>query len=371
MYPSLQILGVASIEPGCQSAFWPMEGASHEGADGPIYRRRELAIDEFPCGQVSRLSVELVANSLGQDVLLPLLVARGRQEGPTFGLTAAVHGNELNGIRLIHDLMRRLDPRELNGTVVAVVVVNVPGLHRHQRDFAEGGDLNHIFPGRADGGAAEVYAHRFLERVVNRFDYLVDLHTASFGRVNSVYVRADMTHPATAAMAYLQRPQIIVHNPPSDYTLRGAAMDLGIPSITLEIGDPQRFQPSYVRSSQIGLRAVLAAAGMIPHPDMDEIPEPILCERSYWTYTDRGGLLEVIPKPTESLVARQRVAVLRNAFGDVVREYCAPEDGVVVGKSVNPVGHTGARILHLGVVAPEDHGFRRRQTGRTMLGATS
>ncbi|MDH4282202.1 MAG: succinylglutamate desuccinylase/aspartoacylase family protein, partial [Myxococcales bacterium] len=224
---------------------------------GPIHRCRELVIDEFPRGRVSRLYVDLVANGLAQDILLPLLVARGKKDGPVFGLTAAVHGNELNGIRVIHDLMHRLDPKQLSGTVVAVVVVNVPGLHRHQREFVDGEDLNHIFPGREDGSVSEVYAHRILDRIVNRFDYLVDLHTASFGRVNSLYVRADMTHPATATMAYLQRPQIIVHNPPSDYTLRGAAMDLGIPSITLEIGDPQTFQPGYVRSSRIGIRAVL------------------------------------------------------------------------------------------------------------------
>lgn len=348
-----------------------MKGESQVPAIGPIQRRRELAIEEFPRAQVSRLHLELVANGLGQDILLPILVARGRREGPVFGLTAAVHGNELNGIRVIHDLVQRLDPEQLSGTLVAVVVVNVPGLHRHQRQFVEGGDLNHVFPGRLDGDVGEVYAHRVLDRIVSRFDYLVDLHTASFGRVNSLYVRADMTHPTTAAMAYLQRPQIIVHKPPSDYTLRGAAMDLGIPAITVEIGDPQKFQPSYVRSSQIGLRAVLAAAGMIPRRTLPEGPEPLLCEHSYWMYTDRGGLLEVMPEPRGRVVAEEPVAVLRNAFGDVVREYRAPEDGVVVGKSVNPVGQTGARILHLGVLARDDHAFQRRQPGQIVLRAAS
>jgi len=337
---------------------------------GHIHRCRELAIDEFPRGRVSRLYVDLVANGLAQDILLPLLVARGKKDGPVFGLTAAVHGNELNGVRVIHDLMHRLDPKQLSGTVVAVVVVNVPGLHRHQREFVDGEDLNHIFPGREDGSVSEVYAHRILDRIINRFDYLVDLHTASFGRVNSLYVRADMTHPATATMAYLQRPQIIVHNPPSDYTLRGAAMDLGIPSITLEIGDPQTFQPGYVRSSRIGIRAVLAAAGMLPRRPVSEGPEPVLCERSHWMYTDRGGLLEVLPRPTERVSRDERVAVLRNAFGDVIREYQAPEDGIVIGKSVNPVGQTGARILHVGIIAPTDHGFQRRTPSSTTLKAS-
>ncbi len=344
-----------------------MEGDLQNGVSGPIRRGRELVVEEFPRGQLSRLYIDLVANGLAQDILLPVLVLRGRKEGPVFGLTAAVHGNELNGIGVIHGLMHHIKPEKLRGTVVAVVVVNVPGLHRHQREFVDGGDLNHIFPGRADGNVSEVYAHRLLERVVSRFDYLVDLHTASFGRVNSLYVRADMTHVVTATMAYLQRPQIIVHNPPSDYTLRGAAMDLGIPSITLEIGDPQRFQANYVRSSRIGLRAVLAAAEMLPRRPVAVGSEPVVCQSSQWMYTDRGGLLQVLPRPTELVKAGERVAVLRNAFGDVIREYEAPEDGIVIGKSVNPVGQTGARILHLGAVATPDQAFQRRMRGRSRL----
>ena len=148
-------------------------------------------------------------------------------------------------------------------------------------------------------------------------------------------------------------------------------MDLGIPSITLEIGDPQKFQPSYVRSSRIGLRTVLAAAGMLARRPVAEGPEPILCERSRWMYTDRGGLLEVLPRPTDLVSRGERVAILRNAFGDAIREYHAPEDGIVIGKSVNPVGQTGARILHLGSVAPEEHGFQRRARGPATLKAGS
>jgi len=344
-----------------------MEGDMRNGVPGEIHRHRELVIDEFPRGRLSRLYVDLVANGLAQDILLPVLVARGKRDGPVFGLTAAVHGNELNGIRVIHDLMHHIHPRQLSGTVVAVAVVNVPGLHRHQREFVDGADLNHMFPGREDGNVAEVYAHRILDRIVSRFDFLVDLHTASFGRVNCVYVRADMTHSATATMAYLQRPQIIVHNPASDYTLRGAAMDLGIPSITLEIGDPQRFQPNYIRSSRTGLRSVLAAAGMLPRRPVAEGAEPVLCEHSGWMYTDRGGLLEVLPGPMDTVRKDQRVAVLRNAFGDIIREYSAPADGVVIGKSVNPVGQTGARILHLGAVAAAEHDFHRRGPGLSKL----
>ena len=309
-----------------------------------------LELEALPPGQVTRLLVTLAHDGLGRPTSVPVLVARGARPGPVFGLTAAVHGNELNGIPVIHRLVQRLDMKHLRGTVVAVVVVNLPGYHGHERKFSDGADLNHLFPGVPDGNAGQVWAHRLLDRVVGRFDYLVDLHTASFGRVNSLYVRADMSQPETAQMARLQRPQIILHNPASDHTLRGAAEELGIHSITVEIGDPQRFQPEYIRRSLAGIRAVMAEHGMIRRRKPSEAPPPVVCSDSDWLHTDCGGLLEVFPNVTDVLEPGDAIARLHSVFGDVLREYRAPRAGVVIGKSTNPVAQTGSRIIHLGVV---------------------
>lgn len=320
-----------------------------------------LEPEELPSGRISRLLIEVAHDALSRPIQLPVLAARGHRPGPVFGLTAALHGNELNGIPVIQRFFQRLDPRSLRGTVVGVIVVNVPGYLNHERTF-DHWDLNHMFPGEAQGNAASVYVNRVIERIVRRFDMMIDLHTASSGRVNSLYVRADMTQAESARMAYLQRPQIIVHNPPSDRTLRGAAGELGIPAITLEIGNPGRFHRDYIKRSLTGLRAVLAHFKMLRQRPVSPGPPPVLCERSYWTYTDRGGLLEVAPQVTEFVAAGQAVAQLSTPFGDVIADYHAPEPGVIVGHSINPVAETGARILHLGIPArPDDPRFHRRE----------
>ncbi|MDG1480651.1 MAG: succinylglutamate desuccinylase/aspartoacylase family protein [Myxococcota bacterium] len=300
---------------------------------------------------------------MGTPLRIPALVARGRKNGPIFGLTAAIHGNELNGIPVIHRLLRSLDLGRLRGSVVGVPVLNVPSLLIQQRRFNDNRDLNHIFPGKPNGHASQIYVHRILERIIKPLDVLVDLHTASFGRANSLYIRADMTDPTTARMAYLQRPQIIVHNPPADGTLRGAAQDLGIPSITLEIGDPQRFQREYIRQTLAGLRAMLADQGMIPKRPRALGVMPVLCSSSSWQYTDRGGLLEVLPRVTQKLEKGDIIARLTDIYGDEICEYSAVEGGVVIGHAVNPIAQTGARILHLGKIAPpDDPHFQGRYT---------
>ena len=133
-----------------------------------------LSVEDLPRGRRTRLSIELVHDGLGRSIKVPVIVARGERDGPVFGVTAAVHGNEINGIPVIHRLLERLDLKKLRGTVVAVIVVNVPGYLLHQRNFADGTDLNHIMPGKPDGNVAQVYGHRFIERIVKQFNYLVD-----------------------------------------------------------------------------------------------------------------------------------------------------------------------------------------------------
>lgn len=315
-----------------------------------------LDLDGVPAESRARFYVEIAGSGIGVPLAVPVMVARGRKAGPTFGITAAVHGNELNGIPVIHRLFDRIDLSKLRGTLVGVPVVNVVGFARRTRLFVEGMDLNHIMPGRPDGNAAEVYAYRFIDRVVRKLDVLVDLHTASLGRVNSLYVRADLSRPDTARIAYRLRPQIILHNPASDGTLRAAAADLGIPAVTLEIGNPQRFHPEFVRTSVVGLRSVIADWGMLPRRKVSPGPDPVLCRRSVWLYTQQGGLLRVAPTVVDHVKKGSVLAQVTNIFNDPVEQIVAPFDGIVIGRSVDPVAQSGARVVHLGQPADStDH----------------
>ena len=300
-------------------------------------------------GTLGKYMLHMVTDGMATPIYVPVMVARGISDGPVVGITAAVHGNELNGIPVIQRLMSDLDPSKLRGTVVGVPGVNMPSLVRKKRRFIDGVDLNHVMPGRVDGTVSQVYAYRVVERLVKHFDYLFDLHTASFGRVNSYYIRADMANEEVRAMALHQRAQIIVHNPPGDGTLRGSADDLGIPAITLEVGDPNTFQRGVIRSTATGIHNFLIDKGLIDGDIEAASEESIRCKRSYWMYTDTGGLLSVKPRITDRVKLGDVVAVLRNPFGDEIRSYTAPEDGVVIGHSVSPVCQTGGRVLHLGI----------------------
>ena len=311
---------------------------------------RWLNIEEFAPGTTTRAWVHVINNGLGEAVRISVIVAKGASDGPVFGLTAALHGNELNGIPVIQQLFAELDPNELAGTVVGVLVANVPAFIEERRKFNDGVDLNHIAPGKPGGDCSQLYMHRLIDRIVSRLDFLIDLHTASFGRVNSYYIRADMACDASARMARILNPDIILDNPPNDYTLRGHASQNGIRSITLELKDPHRFQFSVVDECVAGIRNILVDLGLISgliRPYDDE-QSTWVCDSSYWLYTDEGGFLTVLPALGEHVENGDEIAIVRTVFGDISKTIHAPESGVVIGKSVNPVNQSGSRILHLG-----------------------
>lgn len=308
-----------------------------------------LELGKAPSGAITRYWLYVVSDGMGMPVYIPVIVAKGLKEGPTLGLTAVVHGNELNGIPVIQQLFNQIDIAALEGTIVGVPVVNYPAMLRMERPFIDGVDLNQIMPGKANGNVSQVYAHRLVHSVICEFDYLIDLHTASFGRTNSYYIRVDMDHPVTRSMALLQNAQIIVHNHPAPGTLRAAAEALGIHAITLEVGNPNTFQKGMIRSSLTGIHNLLSHLGMIKNKIEPAAQEPVICKSSYWIYTDQGGIIHVRPELAAMVKKGEVIATLRNIFGDLIKEYPAPEDGVVIGKSVNPVNQTGGRILHLGI----------------------
>jgi predicted deacylase len=329
-------------------------------AQPPVPSIDSLDLSAIPAGTIQRFWLVLGEDTFQEPIKIPVLVAKGVADGPTLGVVAAIHGNELNGIAVIQRLFEGLEPAQLRGAIVAVPGANRLALELNQRTFPDGVDINRIFPGKPRGDESAQFAHRFYREVVPHLDLLIDLHTASFGRENSFYVRADLEQDTLATLARLQAPDIILHSTgkPSagqsagGLTLREAAAHDGVPGLTLELGNPQVYQPAMIERGLAGLQRAMAWLGMVTDaPDLPAGHQPAYCRRSYWLYTDTGGLLEVYPELGRRVAAGELIARLRNPFGEIIHEYFAPEDGVVIGKSSNPAGTNGARILHLGVLA--------------------
>jgi predicted deacylase len=318
-----------------------------EGVVGRPRRAQPIDLGEFPAATRSDLFVHIFESATGQPVLLPVVVARGAADGPVVGITATVHGNELNGIRIIHNLLDDLDLGRLRGSLVCAPIVNVPGFNLQQRCFSDGRDLNHCFPGKERGVPAEQYARAIARTLLPPCDYLIDLHTASVGRVNTLYLRADLLNPEVRRLALAMNAQIILHIRGADGTLRHAARKRSIHAVTMEAGVPSVFQGRMAFEGEGGILNALVELGLL-EGSVRLTREAIICHRSAWLRTTTGGLLKTHFGLGDRVQKGQLLAETLDPFGHAMQAYHAPRAGVVIGMAMNPLAVPGTRFCHLG-----------------------
>ncbi|MBT7237728.1 peptidase M14, partial [Candidatus Woesearchaeota archaeon] len=127
---------------------------------------------DAPKGKITRYQFEIAADGLGYPIKIPLIVAHGNKKGPILGVTAVIHGNEINGLPVIQRVMKEINIETLRGIVVGIPVLNIPGFLRETREFNNGIDLNQKIPGKENGNRSDVYAYRFFKRIISQFTHL-------------------------------------------------------------------------------------------------------------------------------------------------------------------------------------------------------
>ena len=314
-----------------------------------IKSKEELKLSALKRGEVHRIQIHLSDNSLGVPWRVPVIVIRGAKKGPTLGITAALHGDELNGISTIFKLIEEVHPASLKGSLILVPITNIPGYLINQRHFSDNVDLNRIMPGKEVGAASDIYSFQLTKKIISKFDLLLDLHTASHGRVNSLYLRADIENEDTRTLAYLQNPQIIVKKFDEQGTLRGWANDNGIPAITIEIGNSNAFQHDLIDETLEGILNTMRHFEMLDGEVKDLITDAVVCDHSFWIYSKKGGIIDVLPKLADQVKKGQVIARVYDVFGQIREEITSDRNGVVIGKNTRPKCDAGTRVLHLGV----------------------
>lgn len=307
---------------------------------------------EVEAGSKARLEWKASQSFSGSEVVSPVLVAHGIRQGPRLCLTAAVHGDELNGVEIVRRIANALDPAEMSGSVIAVPIVNLFGFSRNSRYLPDRRDLNRYFPGSPRGSIAARMAHGFFENVVRHCDALVDFHTGSFDRSNLPQIRADLTQESVLEFSRGFGATTVLQSRGSEGMLRVAATAAGIPSVTFEVGAPLRLQPEEIAFGVQAIDALLHKLAIIPdRPDWDE-PQPVYYQ-SRWVRASAGGMLISDVALGESVDRGQRLGLIIDPLANSERAIVAPFDGLVLGMAQNQVVLPGFAIFHIGEEANE------------------
>ena len=304
-------------------------------------------------GEQKEIRLEVSESYIADPLYVPVTVLRGASPGPTLFLTAAVHGDELNGVAIVRDLLNDQDFSALAGTILAVPVVNVPGFLNQTRTLPDRRDLNRSFPGNADGSFTSRLAHRIFSDVLCASDYGLDLHTAGGDRANYPHIRADLNDPRVAELADAFGCELIIHGAGPEGTLRRAAIGAGVPTIVYEAGSARVFERPFIDAGLRGTLNVLRHLRMLP----GEPVRPPIClqvKKSTWVRAGNGGILDLQVALGEPVRRRQVLSVNTNPFGRERNQLEAPAGGVVIGLTRSPLVHPGDAVCHLARIPARD-----------------
>lgn len=286
---------------------------------------------------------------------LPVTVVRGVREGPGLFLTAALHGDEVNGVEIIRRVLLQVDPRRLVGTLFAVPVVNVFGFIHQSRYLPDRRDLNRSFPGSPRGSLAARLAHTLLQEVVRHCRYGIDFHTGSLYRSNHPHVRADLDDPETRSLAGAFGAPIVLHAAPPAGTLRGAACRQGVRVLVYEGGEVLRFDAGVLEVGTAGALRVLGRLEMI-EPALAPAGVPSReARRSQWVRAPRGGILRLAVRLGDGVSRGQPIGLLAGPLGEHEARLRSPVAGTVIGLTDNPLVNRGDAVAHIAleVVEPD------------------
>lgn len=336
----------------------PARARPGPGARGEIVARKKSEISsdrtidlggvQIPPG--TRRTVDLPVAELytRAPLTMPVHIVNGARPGPTLFVSAAVHGDELNGVEIIRRLLKLKGLKSLHGSLLAVPIVNVHGFLDLSRYLPDRRDLNRSFPGSGKGSIAARLAHLFASEIVQHADCGIDIHTGAIHRKNLPQIRANLEDEQTLALARSFEVPVLINANVRDGSLREYAAERGIPMLLYEAGEALRFDEVGIRAGLKGVVNVMRELKMLPARRRSRKRiEPVVASGSSWIRAPGSGILRAHVKPGERVRRGDVLGVIGDAFGETEFEVTAPFSGLVIGRSLLPLVHEGDALFNV------------------------
>jgi len=279
---------------------------------------------------------------------IPVFVLHGKRPGPTLFVSAAIHGDELNGIEIVSRLIKARAIKNLRGTLIAIPMVNVYGVLNQSRYLPDRRDLNRCFPGSKKGSLAGRIARLFLDEIVSKCDYGIDLHTGAIHRSNLPQIRANLDDPATLEMAEAFGVPVLLNADIRDGSLRQAAADEGAKVLLYEAGEALRYDEFSISAGVKGIIKVMRQVGMLNKTkSVGHSIKPFVARQSGWVRANESGFVMHKAQLGDHVVKGDILAVISNPFGEQLGTIDSPSTGVVIGKQNIPLAQEGEAIYHI------------------------
>ncbi|MCE0495415.1 succinylglutamate desuccinylase/aspartoacylase family protein [Vibrio salinus] len=306
-------------------------------------------------GEKCQIDIPVARLYTDTELSIPVHVQRAEKKGPTVFVSAAVHGDELNGIEIIRRLIQ-LNLNVIRGTLILVPMVNVYGVLNQSRYLPDRRDLNRSFPGSLKGSLAARLANKFMTNIVRHCDYGIDLHTGAIHRSNLPQIRANLSDEKTLNLAEVFGVPVLINSVLRDGSLREAATEKGTRILLYEAGEALRFDELSIQAGVRGVKNILMNLGLLrKHRSKKRKIEPFVANKSEWIRAAGSGFVNEFTHLGEQVEKGQILAEINSPLGDLIQTVISTRSGIVIGKQKIPLVQEGDALFHIAYFGKDEN----------------
>lgn len=313
--------------------------------------------EKIALGESKTIQFNIAKLYTATKIEIPVIVERAPVEGPTVLITAGIHGDEINGIEIVRQLIAKKINKPKKGTIICIPILNVFGFVSMTRQFPDGHDLNRVFPGSKNGSLASRVAHHFTKEILPHADYCLDFHTGGASRFNAAQIRVTPKDYIALRYAKVFNAPFIVFSKILEKSYRQTCLKMNIPCLLFEGGKSMSSDREIIENGVAGTLRFLSYLEMLS--TKTNVPKPeeksIIIERSSWIRASRSGLLHVKISINSFVKKGELLAVITDPYGTMRIQVKAPNEGYIINVNESPIVHQGDAIFHISTVLSDEN----------------
>lgn len=300
-------------------------------------------------GESKTITMEIARLHTMTKLKIPIIVERAKTDGPVVLFTAGLHGDEINGIEIVRQLIVRKINKPVTGTVICIPVINVFGFVNKNREFPDGRDLNRVFPGSKTGSLASRFAYYLLKEVIPNVDYCIDFHAGGASRFNAAQIRIVPNNPELKKLADVFNAPFTLYSKNINGSFRNSCDKLGVKMLLFEGGKSLDINHDITQEGVEGAKRFLQHFGMLnPRKKAKERGgESVYIEKSGWIRAKHSGLFQNKANAGQRVEKGDIIACITDPFGKFEHKVKAPNSGYIINSNDSPIVYQGDAIFHI------------------------
>lgn len=300
-------------------------------------------------GESKEINFDVANLHTASPVNVPIIIERAHKPGPIVLFTAGIHGDEVNGVEIVRQLIAKGINKPKMGTIICIPVINIFGFINLKREFPDGRDLNRVFPGTVDGSLASRVAYKLVHDIVPHVDYIIDFHTGGSGRFNAPQIRISKENRHLNELAKAFAAPFVLYSKNLTKSFRNACYKLGKPMLLFEGGKSFHIDETIANQGVNGSKRILKHLGMLNtnHKVSKPKKDTVFINESRWQRASFSGMFSATIAIGSHVKKGEVLGQITDPYGKLNHAVKAQNAGYIINVNESPIVYQGDALFHI------------------------